>query len=179
MKAPDAVETDIQSKRLRRTEDVDVVFEGGLASGWAFGVPEAFRDCLDILYLQYVDKERTEAIRSRVTQSDDGKPPTVYRWAWSRGVPPALNFAAGHVFYDPPEARRLPWGEALQFLKRAVMVLKVAGDTPQATGGVTFALSHYSNGKVDQTFNHTCSQQQFETFLRTGSLPEVDARPDP
>jgi hypothetical protein len=73
------------SQKRTRTEKVDITFKKGLAEGWAFGVSEAFRETLDILY---VERRKQK----------------VPRWVWTRGVPPARSFGQGHVFYDPPRA---------------------------------------------------------------------------
>ena len=43
--------------RAERTEHFDIRFRDGLAEGWAFGVPEAFREKFDIRYVEYVDSE--------------------------------------------------------------------------------------------------------------------------
>lgn len=50
--------TDSSSKggRQRRTEEFDIRFKDGLAAGWYFSVPEAFRDQLDIAYSTYIDR---------------------------------------------------------------------------------------------------------------------------
>jgi hypothetical protein len=38
--------------RRKRIENFDIIFKDGLAEGWAFGVPESFKDQLDILSLE-------------------------------------------------------------------------------------------------------------------------------
>lgn len=86
----------------RRTETPNVSFEGGIANGWAFEIPEAFRDQLDIKYQQFVDREASRVLRDKHPKGEDGKPVTVYRMAWSQSAPPMLSFDVGHVFYDPP-----------------------------------------------------------------------------
>lgn len=160
-----------RKRRKRRTEAFDVTFQDGIALGWAFSVPEAFKDQLDILYLSYVDKKETEAARARMPTSADGKPPTVVRWAWTRGVPPLLDFAAGHVFYDPPSAYGQRWDDALRTLRRLVVVMDATPDEPPGTGEVAFKIQTFASGTLTETTMHQHTQREFEAFLRTGNLP--------
>ncbi len=155
---------------MKRTEDFDITFKDGLAEGWAFGVPEAFRDQLDILYSQYVDKERSRELRKRLPKNEDGRPPTIFRMGWSRGVLPLLSFDVGHIFYDPPDARNMVWAQALEVLRRAVQVTEAKPDDSPGSGWVKVNLCHYENRKTIRTENHRLSQAEFETFLRTGRL---------
>jgi len=159
-----------RGKRKRRTEQFDVTFAAGMAEGWVFSVPEAFKDQLDILYLSYVDAEKTRTARARMPKVPDGKPPTVLRWAWTRGIPPLLDFAPGHVFYDPPSAYGIKWAEALQILQRLVMVTDATADDPPGEGRVTFTIRTFDSGAMIETTTHRCSQREFEAFLRTGHL---------
>ena len=133
----------------RRTEDFGIEFADKLATGWAFSVQEAFRDQLDILYLVYVDKEKSKELRKTQPLGEDGKSSKVMRAAWSRGVPPLLRFDAGHIFYDPPAARNMVWGDALKVLKRAVQITEAKPDDQPGSGGwVKAKIYHYEAGVV-------------------------------
>lgn len=145
--------------RSRRTEHFDAKFVDGLAQGWAFDVPEACRDALDIIYSQYIDKAASTKQRK------------AYRWVWSRGAPPLRSFDVGHVFYDPPGVRRMRWGEALRVLCRMVQVREAKPDVEgEAEGWVRFEITHFVDGKAVRTEERTLSQAEFETFLRSGIL---------
>ncbi len=154
--------------RLLSGNTADVVRLKTLMRG-TFGVPEVFRDQLDILQLQYVDKERSKELRKQQPKDEDGRPPTVYRMVWSRGVPPFLNFDVGDVFYDP-DIRNIVWADALKVLRRAAQVTEAKSDDPPGTGWVKFNLCHYEDGKAVRTESHSLSQAEFEAFLRTGCL---------
>lgn len=145
--------------RSRRTEQFDIRFVDGLAEGWTFDVPTAFRDALDIIYSQYVDKAESTKQRK------------AYRWVWTRGQPPLRSFDIGHIFYDPPGVRRMRWGDALRVLRRRVQVREAKPDVEgEAEGWVRFELVHYEGGEAVRTEEHTLSQGEFEKFLRSGVI---------
>lgn len=159
-------------RKQRRTESFDVKFTDKLAEDWAFSVHEAFRDQLDILYLEYVDRERSKELRKIQPFGDDGKPSKVMRGAWSQGVPPTLRFDVGHVFYDPPAAKNMAWSDTLEVLKRAVQVVEAKPDDQPGSGGwVKIKLYQYENRTIARTDEHTMSQAEFVGFLRFGQLP--------
>lgn len=168
--------TENAAKKRRRTEKIGIEFnEHGEAIDWVFDVVDAFKESLDIKYMQYVDKEKTKELRRKLGRDKDGsgKPVVATRMAWTRGVPPTLSFQQGHVFYDPPGARRkgMPWNDALAVMRRAVRVREAKPDTEDGQRGwVKFELSHYEQGKVLRTEQYQCSQQELEIFLKTGVL---------
>jgi len=160
-------------RKQRRTEDFGIRFTDTLAEGWAFSVHEAFKDQLDILSLDYVDKEKSKELRKSRPFDDDGKPSRVMRSAWSRGVPPQLRFDVGHIFYDPPAARNMNGEDARRVLRRIVQVMEAKPDDQPGQGGwVRIKLIHYEDGSLVATDHHTVSQTEFEAFLRLGRLPE-------
>jgi hypothetical protein len=160
--------------KLKRTENFGINFKDGLAENWVFGVPAAFRKQLDIVWQQYVDKGKTKELwkKDPGLRWENDQLPTVYRMAWSRGVPPLLCFEVGDVVYDPPDARNMAWVDALKILRRAVQVIDAKPNTEPGIGGwVKFDLRYYNAGKVVFTEELTLSNAEFESFLRTGQLP--------
>ena len=158
--------------RYRRTEDFDITFKNGIADGWAFGVPEVFRKTLDILYVQYADKEKTREMRYGIgeTKRKGQRNLRFQRMAWTRGSPPVRSFDVGHVFYDPPVARQLVWSDALKILRRVVQVCDAKPDTKSGLQGwVRFVINYYDEcGYIVRTEERTLSQANFELFLRSG-----------
>jgi hypothetical protein len=158
--------------RYRRIEDFDIKFKNSIADGWAFGVRESFRKVLDILYIQYVDKEKTRELRGRIgrTKHKSHKTLRVYRMAWTRGSPPLRSFDVGHVFYDPPAARQLVWSDALKVLRRVVQVCDAEPDAKSGLQGwVRFVINYYDErGYIVRIEERTVSQANFELFLRSG-----------
>jgi hypothetical protein len=153
-------------KRNRRAEEFGITFEACLAQGWAFDVCEAVRAAMDIDYRMLVDRERTKTARRANRQAK-----SIYRYVWTRGVPPLLSFERGHVFYDPPGMRSLAWDKALKVLGRAVRVTEAAPDGDyDRNGWVQFTLDHYEAGQVVRSETCRCSQTDFEVFLRSGDL---------
>ncbi|MDX9732230.1 MAG: hypothetical protein RBT63_10700, partial [Bdellovibrionales bacterium] len=73
----------------------------GVATGWFFAVPKAFREALDIK----LDQRSFEKKRYKVITQGD-----------------AFFFKEGDMIYDTPLARSLPWGEALRHIKFAIQV---------------------------------------------------------
>ncbi|MDO9501993.1 hypothetical protein [Falsiroseomonas sp.] len=159
-------------RRQRRTENFGIQFTDTLAEGWAFSVHEAFKEQLDILYLEYVDKEKSKELRKRCPLDEDGKPSRVMRSAWSQGVPPQLSFDAGHVFYDPPAARNMTGNDGREVLRRIVQVVEAMPDDQPGQGGwVKIRVIRYEGGSITATDHHTMSQAEFGTLLRVGNLP--------
>src|SRR5947209_1131129 len=96
----------------RRTEQLGIEFVDGLASGWAFGLVEAFMLNLDIRLDQRIDpaasKAKEQALGRKLQPNEK-----VLRRVWTRGVPPAYSFSRGHMFHEPPEVHKLTWDDAL------------------------------------------------------------------
>ena len=72
---------------VARTEYFDIIFKCGMADGWTFGVPMAFRNQLDIVYATLVHRKASRKLRERPWNEDDPLP-TIYRLAWTRGGRP-------------------------------------------------------------------------------------------
>lgn len=159
----------VTKQNQRRTQQFGIEFEDKLASGWVFSVHEAFRDQLDIGYLNYVDKEQSKELRKKQPLGEDGKVSTVIRQAWSRGVPPTLSFGVGETFFDPAPARNMNWADALKVLKRHVQISEAKPDNEfGGKGWVKFKVNHYESSQIVGTDNRQMSQAEFETFLRFG-----------
>lgn len=159
-------------KKRRRTETIDVHFKNGLAEGWMFGVPAAFKVAMDIRNLEYVDKERTTKLRkARGGKHDEnGKLLIVYRTAETRGQPPSRSYKEGDIFYSPAEVRPIPWSEALVLLKQAVQIIAASPDDDKGTNGwVEIVVYHYQKGEITaKSETQRLSQKDFETLLKTG-----------
>jgi hypothetical protein len=179
-------------RKRKRTEDIDVVFNGGLAVGWAFDMPEEFKQILDIAYTKRIDKAKNAEKERELGHKLKNKE-KIYRWVWTRGDPPAYSFAEGHVFYDPPGIRSMMWADALPILRRIVQVQRATPDpgallvsgmtdddaenpertTAAVTGGpgwVTFEILYYQSGEIAQRQLKELTQTEFANFLRTGVL---------
>jgi hypothetical protein len=143
-----------------------------MVDGWVFGVPEAFRDQLDIVYSNLVDADKSHDLRRKQPRNEDDLPlPTVYRMAWTQGKPPLFSFDVGHIFYDPISARKMVWADALKVLRRTVQVTEARSDELPKSGWVKVKISYFDNGKIISTDNYNMSQSELVAFLRTGQLP--------
>ncbi len=134
----------------------------GFVAGWVFGVPEAFREALD---LRGPEQQAT---------GQSSLPRT-----WVRRVPPHRDFKVGDVFYDPPKVRRLMWRDALKSLRRSVQIKKAKPETVDRRAGtginpgsVTFTVTEWKRGKPKNTTSHTTTQAGFEELLRSGDRPK-------
>ena len=156
---------------MKRTEYFDIAFVDGLADGWIFGVPEPFRDQLDIRYSELVDRKKSRKLREQTPRNNIDSLPTVYRVAWTHGMPPLFSFDIGHIFYDPPNARSMVWGDAVRVLRRDVQVTEARPDELPGSGWVKVKIRYFDGGKVVETISRNMPQGEFVTFLRTGRLP--------
>lgn len=153
----------------RRTEYLNVSFDNGIAREWVFEVPDCFRDQLDIKRMQFVDRDASRELRKTHLKGEGDKLPTIYRDAWSQGVPPMLSFDIGHVFYDPPGIRSMVWSDALKVLRRLAQVKDARPDgEDDDSGWVRYDLHYYDSSTRIRTEERTTSQAEFMNFLRTG-----------
>lgn len=170
----------------KRSTKIDVEFTGphGNAAGWFFAVPEAFKDTLDIKYVERLVK---------VPGQKGGKGKAVM--AWTQGHPSQYTFDRGHVFYDHPASRALPWGEVVGRIRYSVQVLDAAPDeslelkvrkievskTGKVTekqvaktfispGSVSFEFRRYNDGQVVERTPYGSTQAEFAQFLKTGKF---------
>lgn len=161
---------DAEKSRRNRTEHHGIDFVNGTAQGWHFGVPEAFKVPLDIRSRIYVDREASNRLRHEAGKTAAEAPNlTVYKTLWTRGIPPALSFKEGDVFYYPHKVRALVWEKALQKLKASVIVKEAQPDDDSGKGGwVEYEASEFRDGEKISTVRGRITQKQFETLLRTG-----------
>lgn len=171
---------------------MDVRFEHGIAAGWVFDMPEASKSSLDILYSKLIDKTANEEKKKRLRKNSLDEDEKIYRYAWTRGVPPAVSFAVGDIFYEPSGTRSMKWGDALTILRRVVQIIHATPDpgalpasehaehaaspVPDATsarshapGKVLFEITHYESAKELRSEVKELSQKTFAEFLRTGA----------
>lgn len=161
-----SVDTTKNKRKRRRTEDIEIRFVNGIASDWAFSIPDAFRDALDVKFLSYADS----------SAKAEGK--TTSREVWTRGIPPVFSFAAGHIFYDPPSCRSSEWRVALKKLSRVVQVKEASPDQENGVNGwVLFEISYYKNCKFSRAEEKKVSQKEFAEFLKSGNLISSIIRP--
>ncbi len=158
----EATATVDRRKKNPRSEEIDISFIDGRIEGWAFGVPECFRDALDILYTERVDKERTKAARLK-----NPKVKSIKRWVWTRGKSPQFDFIAGSIFYEPSHIRRYSWSALLAELRNCLQVKEAVADST-TPGWVEYELTRYRNGEAAGTSKHRCSQAEFAQILEHG-----------
>lgn len=149
-------------KKQRRSHQVGIEFAGGQAIGWVFGAGECIRQRLDIKYMSYVDRKKST------------KTSKVRYMAWTRGTPPVHSFERGDVFYSPPAGVAAEcWSQSLQRIRLAAQVTDALADEIGSPGWVEFSLTRFEHGAAAEVSHHRLTQAGFETFLRTGSLPET------
>jgi hypothetical protein len=161
----------VSAKRRKRTTNLGITFESGMADGWAYGVPLLFRESLDIFQLRYVDKELTKTLRLAKGKRDEfGQLRTVFVRLWTRGVPPALTFREGDIFYNPPNVRNMRWSAALRELTHSIQIIAAQPDADDGTGGgwVEFEERRYRDGQIESHGVRRVAQCEFETILRLG-----------
>lgn len=180
-------------KKRNRTEALGVEFENGIAKGWAFDVPEAFKPSLDIAYMQRADKEANAALKAELGRPLEASE-RQWKMVWTRGNPPAYSFEEGDTFYEPAGVRAMAWPEALKVLRRTVQVLRAnpdpdalphktddetATDTPEAeeetsagsgSGWVKYQVLHYEAGEITRKESGDLRQREFAEFLKTGEI---------
>jgi len=173
--ADEPVTADQVPSRRKRTTELGVSFESGVADGWTYGVPPVFREAMDIRRLCYVDKEKTKALRHEKgrTKNEAGQLYTFFCMLWTRGIPPARSFNEGDVFYSPANVREMEWSEALKRITHAIQVIAAQPDRDDGHGGwVEFEVARYQDGTVVERSRHKALQVEFENVLRTGCIPE-------
>ena len=134
--------------------------EEGYAEGWYFAISKAFRDQLDIKYLERkepvldengkVVKEPFKDKKGDVVLKKDGTPrirrktKPVMRWTQGK----FYCFSEGHVIYDTPQAYLPLWREALNHINLRCVVIRALPNTLDdkrnfKRGFVTFTLSKH------------------------------------
>lgn len=179
-------------KKSNRTEQIGIEFENGIAKGWAFDVPEAFRPSLDIAYMQRADKKANATLKAELGRSLEADERT-WKMVWTRGEPPAYSFEEGDIFYDPAGVRAMDWADALPLLRRTVQVIRAnpdpdalphktsdedepqqeeqdAASTGSGSGWVKYQVFYYEAGEITHKETGDLRQREFAEFLRTGTL---------
>lgn len=149
-------------------------FPGGYTRGWAFELPTAFRENLDI------------RLTPRATSRKDSFNKTIFEDVWTQGS--IFNFKRGDLIYNNHLVYEVSWGEALEKLD---FYLQITKTTPSSSRPVVFwennrfinkLITHYGTvffnlyrplrGKVavELVTSLNCRQNHFVDFLRTGNL---------
>lgn len=166
----------IKKKDRPRTTEIGVTFSDGYADGWVFGVPEVFREAMDIRFGLFVDRNATKTIRLLKGMRDEhNKLRTVRKRDWRVGTPPARSFSQGDVFYRPTGIRHLVWSEASKLMSHSIQVLDAQPDRLEdgLGGWVEFELIKYESGAVSERSRYKSLQGEFEAVLRTGSISHI------
>lgn len=148
--------TPVDHDRFRTVEhDLEFDEETGALKGWYFHVPRAFAAALDL------------------SRSEFATP--------SQGWPPAYGFNMGDTLYDSVEARRLPWGQALQHIGMMVEVDSAQADQPNKLkpvipGEVHLTIRHVEHGQMLDPERYAVTQGELVHLLRTGEKPESSRR---
>jgi hypothetical protein len=178
-------------KKRKRTEQLGIEFENGIAKDWAFDMSESFKPSLDIAYMQRADKEANTALKKALGRPLEAAE-KMWRMVWTRGIPPAYSFAEGDIFYDPAGVRGMEWEEALKVLRRTVQIIGATPD-PEAlplktsdeeeprqeepeppasmgsgSGWVRYRVFYYEAGEIVREEVGDLRQRDFAEFLRTG-----------
>lgn len=146
------------AKRRKRRLELIADFKDGFAADWAFAVPKAFRDQLDI--------RLTERVKDKKSN-----------WVWTQGN--LFAFDVGHVFYDTPLAYHLSWNDALQVLRVALQVQfanPMGYDKQEPDGlykGAIWFKVYQPNENATaliEVDSLTCNQVEFVQLLKSGVL---------
>jgi hypothetical protein len=146
-------------RRRRIAPKID--FSAGVADGYHFRVPDAFRVALDIHCLERVDRQATRRLREKAKAAgiDDKKMLLrlkISHMLWLQGSPPLYAFRATDIITTPDDSHALQVVASCfdQFDKK----------TGKIDGQVTFNLF---NGHKRAGL-HQCSQSEFNALLKTG-----------
>ncbi|GEM_PF-4059933 len=141
-----------------RTERIDVAFTGPnrTAAGWAWAVPQCFADALDIKFTDFLSEKKLIS-------------------AWTRGLPPEIQFSAGDMIHDNAAAISAPWGsiERLRSLHvRSATPDRFEGDS-WCFGMVQAELLEWRHAEIMARHAVVLPQANFAEFLRLDDLAEV------
>jgi hypothetical protein len=150
------------AKRVTRSSELIANFVDGYADGWFFAVKENFK----------MDIEFTERKKEKISYFE-----------WTQG--PYYCFSEGQVFYDAKEGYSC-WKDALKKLNLACQITSAKPNTPlkydnEVTGKTVFRVIEgnvqfslfrpdESRTKLVKFKEHTLSQNDFVTFLKTGEI---------
>ncbi len=143
------------AKRQKRSEKLIANFVNGYAEGWAFAVPEAFRDALDI--------KLTKRVKNKVE-----------RLCWTQGD--LFAFDEGDIIYDTLAAYT-QWDQAMEKIKRTCQVVrstpcKLDSNHDLVQGAVFFQLfvPNADRTGLQEVDALHCTQTEFVKYLKTGEL---------
>lgn len=153
-----------QIKRVKRSTELIANFVEGYATNWSFAMKECFKMELNI---EFTARKKDKA--------------TYYEWTQG----PYYCFSEGQVFYDVKEGYTC-WQEALKKVNQACQIIAAKPNTPlkfdnEITGKTEFRVLEgyvqFSLFKPDEArtklvsyAEHTLSQNDFVTFLKTGKI---------
>ena len=156
---------DIES--TKRSTLLQADFADGFADGWYMTIKESFKMELDI--------KLTERKKNKIAY-----------YEWTQG--PYYCFTEGQIFYDVKEGYSC-WQEALKKINLACQVISAKPNLPIKSknedtdktefrvidGYVQFVLfkPDYARTKLVPCTEHTLSQNDFVTFLKTGEIRET------
>jgi len=154
----------LQTKRVKRSTELIANFVEGYATDWCFAIKECFKMELNI--------EFTERKKDKVSY-----------YEWTQG--PYFCFSEGQVFYDVKEGYTC-WQDALKKVNFACQIKVAKSNTPLKydngitgktefrvlEGYVQFSLYRPDEArtKLVPYAEHTLSQNDFVTFLKTGEI---------
>lgn len=138
-------------------------FPGDYARGWRFAVGKWFRDQLDI-----------KCTDIRNTPPGGGAAIDVES-LWTQGT--IFSFAEGHMIYDAPIDRQMPWRETLRHFGAVIQIDRATPNAEGESGKIHpgQVMFHISTPNADRSalrkigYYHA-SQNEFVEFLRTGAL---------
>lgn len=148
--------------KRRRTKNISIEFDDNdNAVGWVFDVNKAFRQALDILFTERVEKAKQL----------DGTTKKIKKNVWTQGNPPLYSFDIGDVFYKPHGPRSMDWSEALKILQYSIQVNDSKSDDMTSDGQIVdgyvkYTLNKYEDGRIVKTLEHTVSQNKFVLMLK-------------
>lgn len=155
-----------------RREKLIADFSSGYAKDWCFAIRPSSFLALDILFTPY----------TKINQRKYGK-----LGRYTQGG--FYNFSEGFVAYDNKIAYETTWGEALKQLKFSIQIQEVTPTVNVAKitydnaivrqmkisyGTVKFDIYVPNKEKFQEKYisTHTCTQDKFVEFLKTGILKE-------
>jgi len=161
----------VRLKSIERSTCILSTFRDGYTTDWAFKLPIAYREALDIrLTPRMVDGKEQQVL----TQGN------------------AFSFKAGDVIYDASLAYALDWSKALKMIRVSLQVvtaspagftgdgsppISIRGDTDQDVvlnryfeGNVEFAVFTVSGNGLSEFRRIQASQTEFVRFLQQGEM---------
>ena len=139
--------------RSKRQTSLDIAFPDGWAEGWAFGVPVACREALDIkLTARVVKSAAAERHKEQI---------------WTRGQPPEYSFDLGDTFHAPAKAATLPWHQAVKHLNLSLQIVGRV-DTDLIVAAIAYQAQH-----AQPPQHYRLSQAAFAHWLQHGKRPET------